>query len=114
MKKAIVIAFAMFGILLNAQEKLQIPQISVSGEGKINIKPDQVVLNFGIENTEKSAEEVKKQNDETVDKVIKFIRNFGIPASDFKTTNVGLNRNYDYEKKKNTYSASQSITIILN
>jgi len=30
MKKAIVIAFAMFGILLNAQEKLQIPQISVS------------------------------------------------------------------------------------
>jgi uncharacterized protein YggE len=113
MKKAIVIAFAMFGILLNAQEKLQIPQISVSGEGKINIKPDQVVLNFGIENTEKSAEEVKKQNDETVDKVIKFIRNFGIPASDFKTTNVGLNRNYDYEKKKNTYSASQSITIIL-
>lgn len=113
MKKVIVIAFAMFASLLNAQEKLQIPQISVSGEGKISIKPDQVVINFGVENTEKGAEEVKKLNDETVDKVLKFIKNFGIPSSDFKTTNVSLNRNYDYEKKKNNYHASQSITIIL-
>ncbi|MFZ4106489.1 SIMPL domain-containing protein [Flavobacterium sp.] len=113
MKKAIVIAFAMFGMILNAQEKLQIPQISVSGEGKINVKPDQVVINFGVENLGKDAAEVKKLNDDTVDKVMKFIKNFGIPASDFKTSNVGLNRNYDYEKKKNTYSASQSITIIL-
>ncbi len=61
MKKVIVIAFAMFASLLNAQEKLQIPQISVSGEGKISIKPDQVVINFGVENTEKGAEEVKNK-----------------------------------------------------
>ncbi len=113
MKKAIVIAFAMFGILLNAQEKLQIPQISVSGEGKINVKPDQIVINFGVENLGKDVTEVKKLNDDTVDKVMKFIKNFGIPVTDFKTANVSLNRNYDYEKKKNTYRSSQSLTIIL-
>jgi uncharacterized protein YggE len=113
MKKVVVIAFAMFTIALQAQEKAQIPQISVSGEGKISVKPDQVSINFGVENTGKDAVEVKRLNDETVDKVLKFIKDFGIPSSDFKTTDVSLNRNYDYEKKKYNYRASQSITIIL-
>jgi uncharacterized protein YggE len=113
MKKVVVIAFVMFAPLLQAQEKLQVPQISVSGEGKINVKPDQVVVNFGIENTGKEATEVKKLNDETVAKVLKFIKEFGIQSSDFKTTDVSLNRNYDYEKKKYNYRASQSVTITL-
>ena len=113
MKKVIVIAFAVFSSLVQAQEKTQIPLISVSGEGKISVKPDQVVINFGIENIGKDATEVKKLNDETVAKVLKFIKEFGIQSSDFKTTDVSLNRNYDYEKKKYNYRASQSVTIIL-
>ena len=113
MKKVIVIAFAVFSSLVQAQEKTQIPQISVSGEGKISVKPDQVVINFGIENIGKDATEVKKLNDETVDKTLKFIKEFGILSSDYKTTDVSLNRNYDYEKKKYNYRASQSVTITL-
>ena len=74
MKKVIVIAFAVFSSLVQAQEKTQIPLISVSGEGKISVKPDQVVINFGIENIGKDATEVKKLNDETVDKTLKFIK----------------------------------------
>ena len=113
MKKVIVIAFAVFSSLVQAQEKTQIPLISVSGEGKISVKPDQVVINFGIENIGKDATEVKKLNDETVDKTLKLIKEFGILSNDYKTTDVSLNRNYDYEKKKYNYRASQSVTIIL-
>ena len=113
MKKVIVIAFAVFSSLVQAQEKTQIPLISVSGEGKISVKPDQVVINFGIENIGKDATEVKKLNDETVDKTLIFIKEFGILSNDYKTTDVSLNRNYDYEKKKYNYRASQSVTIIL-
>ena len=113
MKKVIVIAFAVFSSLVQAQEKTQSPLMSVSGEGKISVKPDQVVINFGIENIGKDATEVKKLNDETVDKTLKFIKEFGILSNDYKTTDVSLNRNYDYEKKKYNYRASQSVTIIL-
>jgi uncharacterized protein YggE len=113
MKKAVVILITMFATMSHAQEQKQVPQISVSGEGKINVKPDQVSINFGVENTGKDASEVKKLNDETIDIVVKFIKKFGIPTSDFQTTNVSLNRNYDYEKKKYNYQASQSITINL-
>ncbi len=115
MKKTILILAILFMSLSQAQvqEQKQIPQISVSGEGKVSVKPDHVVINFGVENTGKEAAEVKKLNDETVDKVVKFIKKFGIPTSDFQTTNVSLNRNYDYEKKKFSFNASQSITITL-
>ena len=113
MKKAVLILITLFTTMLEAQEQKQIPQVSVSGEGKIKVVPDNVVVNFGIENTGKDATEVKKLNDETVDKVVKFIKKFGIASSDFQTTNVSLFRNYDYDKKKYNFQASQNITITL-
>ncbi|WP_298116204.1 SIMPL domain-containing protein [Flavobacterium sp.] len=113
MKKAVLILFTLFVTMTQAQEQKQIPQVSVSGEGKIKVKPDQVEINFGVENLGKDAKEVKKLNDENVDKVVKFIKKFGIASTDFQTTNVSLNRNYDYDKKKYNYQASQSICILL-
>jgi len=73
MKKTILILITLFTTMLEAQEQKQIPQVSVGGEGKIKVVPDNVVINFGIENKGKDATEVKKLNDETVDKVVKFI-----------------------------------------
>lgn len=113
MRKLVTLLFIVITTMTNAQEQKNSPQISVSGEGKIKVKPDQVVLNFGIENSGKDATEVKKMNDEMVDKVLKFIKKFGISSADFQTTNVSLYRNYDYEKKKYSYQASQSMTITL-
>ena len=52
MKKLFLILTLAFAIMTEAQENKQpIPQISVSGEGKIKVKPDQVAINFGVENT---------------------------------------------------------------
>lgn len=114
MKKTVLILVTFFGLTAMAQEqKAQVPQISVTGEGKVKIVPDQAVINVGFQNTGKDAKEVKNLNDEVVDKVIKFLKKSGIPATDYKTTNVSLNKNYDYEKKKNNFMANQSLTITL-
>ena len=113
MKKSIIILFTLVATSMNAQENKLVPQISVSGEGKVKVAPDQVVINLGVQNTGKDAAEVKRMNDETVDKVVKYIKKFGIPTSDFQTTNVNLYKSYDYETKKHNFQASQSITITL-
>ena len=113
MKKVILIFIILFAVLTQAQEQKQIPQISVSGEGKIKVKPDYVVIILGVDSNGKEALDVKKLNDETIDKVVKFIKKFGVPTTDFQTTNVSLNRNYDYQKKAYFYQASQSISITL-
>ncbi|MES2747374.1 MAG: SIMPL domain-containing protein [Bacteroidota bacterium] len=114
MKRIIIILTVVFATMANAQEQQkQVPQINVSGEGKIKVTPDKVSINFGVTNIGKEASEVKKLNDETVDKVMKFIKKFGIATADYQTTNVSLNRTYDYDKKKYNYQASQSVTILL-
>lgn len=113
MKKVFLVATVFFSMMLQGQESKLVPQISVSGEGKIKVVPDRAVLNFGIETIGKEATEVKKLNDDAVDKVVKFIKKFGIPSTDFQTTQVNLDRNYDYDKKKYNYTATQSITIVL-
>ena len=114
MKKSFLIIAAFFAIALQAQEqKNQVPQISVTGEGKVKIVPDQAVVTVGFQNTGKDAKEVKTLNDEVVDKVIKFLKKSGIPATDYKTNNVSLYKSYDYEKKKYNFQASQTLSITL-
>ena len=105
MKKAVVFLVTIFTLTTMAQEqKQQVPQISVSGEGKVKIIPDQAVINVGFQNSGKDAKEVKTLNDEVVDRVIKFLKKTGIPATDYKTDNVSLYKGYDYEKKKSNRS----------
>ena len=91
----------------------QTPQITVSGEGKIKIIPDQGIISLAVENTGNDATEVKNANDSVVDKIMKFLKVNNIPSADFQTTNVSLNKNYDYKSKKYNYVASQTVTVTL-
>lgn len=88
-------------------------QVCVSGEGKIKTRPDQAIINIAIETKGAKAADVKKENDAATDKVLQFIKTMKIPSEEVLTQNVSLNTNYDYEKKKHTYLATQSISIQL-
>jgi uncharacterized protein YggE len=114
MKKAVVMIALLLAVAVQAQDqKAQVPQISVSGEGKVKVTPDQATVTVGFQNSGKDAKEVKTLNDEVVDRVIKFLKKSGIPATDYKTSNVSLYKGYDYEKKKNNFQASQTLSITL-
>lgn len=114
-KTAVILALLVMGITQAQvqEQKAVVPQISVTGEGKIKVVPDQAVVTVGFQNTGKDAKEVKTLNDEVVDKVIKFLKKSGIPATEYKTNNVSLGKNYDYEKKKYNFQANQTLTIAL-
>lgn len=115
MKNLVATFLTLFTVMTYAQDQKQqpVPQINVAGEGKVKVTPDQVIITLGVENTGKDASEVKKANDIIIDKVIKFIKQSNIPQSDFQTTTVSLNKNYDYEKKKYNYVANQTICVTL-
>ncbi|MES2863231.1 MAG: SIMPL domain-containing protein [Bacteroidota bacterium] len=99
-------------VMSQEQQKL-VPQISISGEGKIKVTPDIAVIQLGVQNNGKDAKEVKTLNDVTIDKVIKYIKKFNIPTSDYQTAQMSLYKNYDYEKKKYSYQANQTISVTL-
>lgn len=111
--KKIVIVLLLFVAVAQAQETKQIPQITVTGEGKLKVIPDEALITLAVENIGKEALEVKKKNDAQIDKVLKVIKGFGIAPADFQTQQVSLYKNYDEASKKQSYVAHQTLTIHL-
>ncbi len=114
MKKAFLILITFYSIMMDAQDhKPQVPQVTVSGEGKVKITPDQAYITVSIDTKGTKAIDVKKENDIAVEKVLQFIKKMKLPKEDVITERVALNPNYDYEKKKHNYMANQTIIIKL-
>ncbi|MFY8097412.1 MAG: SIMPL domain-containing protein [Flavobacterium sp.] len=114
MRKALLILAVMTTWMASSQEQNKtIPQIAISGEGKVKVTPDIAIITLGVQNSGKEAKEVKIQNDVVIDKVLKYIKKFNIPASDYQTAQMNLYKNYDYEKKKYSYEANQTVTVTL-
>ncbi len=113
MKKVFLILILLIVSVSQAQEVKPIPQISVSGEGKVKVVPDQAFISVTVETKGNNATSVKKQNDETIEKVIQFIKKIKLPKEDVQTKRISLNPQYDYEKKKHNYNATQTLEILL-
>jgi uncharacterized protein YggE len=113
MKKTVVLVCVLFFSMAVAQEQKLVPMINVSGEGKITVIPDQVSIYISIETKGIKAVDVKMDNDKKMDAIIKFIKKSAIAKEDYQTQRVSLNPNYDYEKKKHNYVATQSLQILL-
>ena len=113
MKKTALLFILAFTTLLEAQELKHVPMINVSGEGKIKVVPDQALVSISLETKGTNAADVKKENDIKMDAVLKYIKKANIAKEDFQTQRVSLNPNYDYEKKKHNYLATQTVQILL-
>ncbi|WP_456314412.1 SIMPL domain-containing protein [Pseudomonas shirazensis] len=113
MKKLVLFLTIAFITMSYGQEIKQIPLININGEGKVKIAPDQVSISATVETKGNNAKDVKKQNDEKMDAVLKFIKKMNIPTADFRTKQVALNPQYDQEKKKTTYNAVQTVQILV-
>lgn len=111
--KKLILLLVMATSTIFAQDVKQVPQISVSGEGKIKVVPDEAMITVSVENTSKDAAEAKKANNEVADKVLKLIKQKGIATTDFQTQLMNLYKNYDYNTKKSNYVANQTIAIHL-
>lgn len=91
----------------------QTPSVDVTGEGIINIIPDQVSIKVRVENTGKNPQAVKQKNDAVISQVFETIKKFRIEDKDVQTDYIRLSKNYEYNTKTYNYAANQAITIRL-
>ncbi|WGK64077.1 SIMPL domain-containing protein [Croceiramulus getboli] len=110
MKTLLYTFFIMVTIAAHSQESFPY-QVSVTGEGQVQVVPDQVLVNIRVEHTGQDPAAVKRKNDEVIDKVIAFAKKQKIAAKDIKTQYLTLNKNYDYQTKSYSYAANQSIAL---
>ncbi|WP_324719235.1 SIMPL domain-containing protein [Salinimicrobium sp. HB62] len=112
MKKFLLLIAFLTGIMSFAQEKPE-PSISVMGTGTMSVVPDKVLINSRVEHTGKTPAEVKRKNDEVVNRIIKYLRSEGVAAKNIQTEYIRLNKEVNYNTQDTMYSANQAISIQL-
>ena len=74
--------------------------ISVTGDGKVSIKPDMVQINIGFQETASSSKEALNKVNIKIDSTLKILKDNGIPETDVTTSNLNINTEYDYSSSK--------------
>lgn len=76
--------------------RLDRPSISVTGEGKIFIKPDIGQVNLGVVVEGKTVAETQKKATDAINKVMGALKAGGVEEKDIKTTNYNISPKYEY------------------
>lgn len=90
------------------------PQIQVSGQSFMKIKPDHALINIGVENKSLDASKAKAENDKIIARMIQVIKKSKIEDKDFQTQRVHLYKSRDYQQKQDYFIANQIISITLH
>ena len=114
MKKVLFVLTLIAAFPAIAQQNIERSLVNVTGEGTVKVEPDEVLIKSRIEHEGASAAEVKKQNDEVVNKVIKYLKSQNIDEKNIQTDYMNLNKRYDYNDKTYSYVANQAISISLD
>lgn len=77
--------------------------IVVMGKGKLNFKPDQIVINFDFNAKEKTYEQVLQQGTSGVEKYLNLLLSLGFKKEDFKTRSFRVSENREYDNMKRIY-----------
>lgn len=90
-------------------------ELSVVGEGKVEVVPDTAEVNLSITFASvPTVEEAQKKIDVINNQIIAAMKNLGINKTEIKTSNYSIYPEYDYTERQNKitgYNANASVTI---
>lgn len=81
--------------LLRADEQFPRASVSTTGESVIWVKPDEVIVNFGVETFDPSLDKAKQQNDAASAKLVKAVRDLGIDEKYIQIDSLSVDLRYN-------------------
>ncbi len=103
--------------ILSCSETDKPKKIRVSGEGKLRVMPDLVILTLNVAFTKPRMVDAVAETQATVDSVVQILQGFGRKDFDIKTSSISANKDYEYIGNTNKfigYKAEQTIDFVLN
>ena len=88
--------------------------VTVSGHGKVTVKPDTAILSLGVSVTASKANDALRQAATKADTLIKVLTSAGVSKDDIATSGVSLYPQYDNTGRIiSGYNASNSMTVTI-
>lgn len=77
------------------------PKITVNGEAVVNVKPDKIVITFGIETWDKDIMIAKQKNNDILKDAVAAMKKSGVPEKEIQTDHLSIEPRYknDYRKE---------------
>ncbi len=88
--------------------------ITVSGEGKVLVKPDIAIINIGVIKEDADLEKVQQNAAGIMGQLTKFLKENKVDEKDIKTTSYSISPRYDYkegEQKLRGYEVFQNLEV---
>ncbi len=79
------------------------PKITVTGEAVVNVKPDKIVITFGIETWDADIMVAKQKNSDILKKAVAAIKQLGIPEKEIQTDYLAIEPRYKNEYRKEEF-----------
>jgi uncharacterized protein YggE len=114
----LVLAIVLSANSVPAQNAVDRPLITVTGQAEIMVVPDEAVFNLRAVTVDKDLQNAQLRNDEVVKKVLALTRKYQIPATQVQTGRISLEESYSREEEEKPkvffgYVVRKSIAIIL-
>ena len=101
----VIFAFAAVGCSSDTtvlDSNKEAPGITVTGEGSVFGEPDVAVLTLGVEADAASVADARAQAGESMDAMLKALKDGGVADKDVQTTRFSVQPRYDYTKQQQT------------
>lgn len=111
------VAIFLLALLASCSDSEKPKKIRVSGEGKIRVMPNLVILTIDVAFTKPRMVDAVTETQATVDSVVQILTAFGRRDFDIKTSSISANKDYEYIGNTNKfvgYKAEQTIDFVLN
>ena len=97
------------------QSAVRQPTVVVSGEGKVVVKPDVAIMNFGLVTQNTVLAKAQQENTEKMNNFLKALKkDFSVDDRDVQTSNYQLNPRYDWRNDQQTligYEVHQNVIV---
>jgi uncharacterized protein len=126
MKKLLLLTpvVLLFSVHAFAQNAIEPPLITVSGQAEVRVPPDEVVFTLGVESVDKDILAARTRTDDRVKEVLAIAKRNDVKAEDVQTSYISIQPKYntddlDYEQRRAVkrefvgYQVSKTIAVIL-
>jgi uncharacterized protein YggE len=104
--------------LVKADTSTVVPTVSVTGTGKVTVKPTIARINFGVFTHNDTSSAAQTENDAIMAKITAALKTAGIKEDDIQTTGYSLQPRYVWDKttEKNVldgYDMNHNMTVVV-
>ena len=70
------------------------PKINVNGEAVVDVRPDRIVVAFGIQTRDKDIQAAKRKNNDILRKAVAAAKECGVPEKEIQTDHLSIQPRY--------------------